>query len=280
MTEFTLEDTVAKAVAGDADALEKVARAIKDDIYGLAIRMLWHPADAEDATQEVLLRVVTQLSTFSGASKFRTWVYRVAVRGILNFKRGRAEGRLVSFDEFGEDLLDGLEQRAPLDLAESERKVLLREVKIACTHAMLLCLDRDHRIAYLLGEIFDVDSAEAAQCLDIGAAAYRKRLSRARQRVNSFTAAHCGIVDQRRPCSCAGRLAPALRAERINRENLLFACHPVVDAQHAEVHVVANAIGEVCDGRSLMRSNPNYSAPDKLLNSLRVLNFDSAPGGS
>ncbi len=268
MTQPTLEDLVTQAVAGDASALDSMLRQIKDGIYGLAIRMLWHPADAEDATQEILMRVVTRLSTFEGRSKFRSWVYRLSVRSILNFKRGQAEARSFSFEEFGDDLLQGLESQAPDDLNGTERTILAREVKIACTQAMLLCLDRDHRISYLLGEVLEFSSAEAADCLGVPSATYRKRLSRAREKVNRFTQSHCSLVNETAACSCQGRIAPALRGQRIDAKRLLFAKHPLTQIGKSEAEAVAQTIESVCDGSSLMRSNPAYQAPDRLLEHL------------
>ncbi len=58
----TLEEIARRAVNGDRDALDHLVRDIQDDIYGLALRMLWNREDAEDATQEILVRVVTRLS--------------------------------------------------------------------------------------------------------------------------------------------------------------------------------------------------------------------------
>ena len=78
------------------------------DIYGLALRMLWNREDAEDATQEILVRVVTRLSQFDFRSKLKTWVYRVAVNYILDVKKSPVERMQLSFDRFAEDLADGL----------------------------------------------------------------------------------------------------------------------------------------------------------------------------
>src|SRR5215471_13815103 len=98
-----LEELVRAAQGGDGAALEQVVRAVQDDVFGLAMRMLGHPDDARDAAQEVLIRVVTKLSSFHGDSRFRTWVYRVAANGILNF---RTELRTPerSFEEAGAQL--------------------------------------------------------------------------------------------------------------------------------------------------------------------------------
>src|SRR5262249_45238146 len=152
-------------------------RAVQRDVYGLALRFLWHPEDAEDATQEILIRIVTGLGGFRGESSFRTWVYRIACNALLGLRKKRMEERTVSWEEFGEDLGQGLSD-APLRAAgRVDEALLLEEVKVGCTHAMLLCLDRDHRLAYVLGAILELEHREAAEVLAISPAAFRKRLS-------------------------------------------------------------------------------------------------------
>ena len=59
-------ELVARAVDGDKAALEEVVRLLQDPLYRLALRMTWRPADAEDATQEILIRVVTRLASWRG----------------------------------------------------------------------------------------------------------------------------------------------------------------------------------------------------------------------
>ena len=65
-----VELDVARARAGDRSALESVVRAIQKEVYQLALRFLGHPQDAEDATQEILIRIVTGLDGFRGKSAF------------------------------------------------------------------------------------------------------------------------------------------------------------------------------------------------------------------
>ena len=84
---MTLEDIARLAVDCDRDALDVLVRDLQGDIYGLALRMLWNREDAEDATQEILVRVVTRLSQFDFRSRLKTWVYRVAVNYILDVKK-------------------------------------------------------------------------------------------------------------------------------------------------------------------------------------------------
>jgi len=82
----TPEANVKRAQQGDQAALEELIAQIQSKVYGLALRMLWHPEDAQDATQEILLRVVTHLATFRGESSFYTWVYRIAANHLFRFR--------------------------------------------------------------------------------------------------------------------------------------------------------------------------------------------------
>lgn len=80
-------ETVARAARGDIEAQREVLAALEGPVYRLAIRMLASPADAADATQEALLRVLSGLSTYRGEATLTSWALRVAGRVILDFKR-------------------------------------------------------------------------------------------------------------------------------------------------------------------------------------------------
>jgi RNA polymerase sigma factor (sigma-70 family) len=92
-TDWEERALVARACSGDREALEELVRWHQGWIYNIALRMLYHPQDAEDATQEILIKVVTQLASFEGRSSFRTWLYRIVVNHVLNMRRGRIEPR-------------------------------------------------------------------------------------------------------------------------------------------------------------------------------------------
>src|SRR5262245_45332163 len=125
--------------------------------------MLWNREDAEDATQEILVRAVTRLAQFDFRSKLKTWVYRISVNFILDVKKSPVEHMHLNFQRFADDLVEGLSSDGP---ADSERSLLVEEVKIGCRFGMLHCLDRPHRLAYVLGEILDLSGPESAETLD------------------------------------------------------------------------------------------------------------------
>ena len=82
--------SVRMAQNGDRESLEWLARRHSPWIYNIALRLLYHPDDAQDASQEILVKVITRLSTFEGRSSFRTWLYRVTInRVLLHFRKHR-----------------------------------------------------------------------------------------------------------------------------------------------------------------------------------------------
>lgn len=211
MTRISKTD-IEMAQDGDAKALEDLVRGVQDRVHKLALRMLADPNVAQDATQEILIRIVTKLSTFRGDSSFETWTYRVATNYLLTARKIIANDPGLSFQVFADDLLDGI---ADEQNAAPEDHVMLNELRLRCTMAMLLCLDREHRAAYVLGDVLEFEHGAAAEVLDTTPATYRKRLSRARARVQDFTAKTCGLASPTAPCSCRKRLPAAMAMGRI-----------------------------------------------------------------
>lgn len=206
------QTTIDLAKDGNADALEALILATQDHVYKLALRMLADTSAAQDATQEILIRIITKLSTFQGDSKFETWTYRIATNYLLTARKVIARDPGLSFQMFADGQLDGLvddQHAAPED------HIMLNELRIKCTMALLLCLDRDHRAAYVLGDILELEHIQSAGILDISPANFRKRLSRARTGVLEATAANCGLANPSAACSCRKRLPAAQALGRV-----------------------------------------------------------------
>jgi RNA polymerase sigma factor (sigma-70 family) len=254
-----IDALVARANGGDSAALEELVGRVQDRVYRLALRMVTRPVEAEDATQEILIRVMTRLSTYRGEAAFTTWVHRVAVNHLLDRKKTVVEAMELSFDAYAEDLRSGLSKEVSPDAA-----LLAEEIRLSCTQAMLTCLDRDHRIAYVLGEVFDVSSSDGAYICDTTPAAYRKRLSRARSRVRSFVGQNCGLVNpQGAPCRCERRVETAVALGRIDPARLEFSDHRVT-------HGVME-MEKLHDAAGLMRSHPDYAVPEALADRIALL---------
>ena len=210
-------DTVARACAGDRGALQELVSAMQRPFYNLALRMLGDRTLAEDATQECLLRVITHLSQYRAEAKFGTWATRIAVNAILDFRSGVARHARVRFEDFAEGLASGRDPEAP---ERPEDAVLLKELKTLCGRALLHCLDGDHRVAFVLGEILEFEADDAAEILGLEPATWRKRLSRARAELTAFFTRECSVHTPGRACACHRRLGRALEIGRVDPSNL------------------------------------------------------------
>ena len=157
------------ARAGSLRALDHLLRRQQQWIFNLALRMVWRREVAEDATQEILLKAVTHLGTFEARSKFSTWLYRIAVNHLLNVRKSEMEERRMTFVEMGQSLDECLDSELPDESQlPNGHGLLVEEAKLGCVTAMLMCLDRRQRLAFVLGEIFGVTSEQGGEMEVIG----------------------------------------------------------------------------------------------------------------
>jgi RNA polymerase sigma factor (sigma-70 family) len=252
------EANARKSQQGDQAALEELIAQIQGKVYRLALRMLWHPEDAQDATQEILLRVVTHLATFRGESSFFTWVYRIAANHLLRFRKSRLEEQGFTFETFGKDLEEGLCDSS----VHPDDSILFQEIRVGCTLGMLLCLDRPHRLAYILGEILEIKGNEGSAILGVRQVTFRKRLERARAQIVEFMQARCGLANPQSACRCRRRLKRAVELKRVDGQNLLFARDPENARRFPEVLVNIRQLEETQRAVALFRSHPEYAVPN------------------
>jgi RNA polymerase sigma factor (sigma-70 family) len=251
------------ARAGDRKALEDLLERHQGWIFNIALRMLYHPQDAEDATQEILVKILTRLSCFEGRSSFRTWLYRIAVNHLLNIRRSRVEDPAINFRMYGEEL----DKTPDLDLPDPEgpfpdTNLLVSEVMLACTSGMLLCLDREQRMVYILGGILSVSDTVAAEVLEISTDNFRQRLARARRDLRSFMNDKCGLVNQANPCRCAKKTRGFIQAGHVDPNNLLFHRERICEVREAApqaYQTIKNLDGKCAE---IYRQHPFYKPPD------------------
>lgn len=223
----SLEELARAAAEGDSKALHALINEIQDPIYGLALRFLGDPHDAEDAAQEILLRVTTRLATFEGRSQLMTWVYTIATRMLLRTKQGRVEAIVVGPERFAQMLDDGLSDHDPTG-DHIVHKELEEEVRLSCTYGMLLCLSRPVRAAYILGDVLGCTDVVGAEICDTTRAAFRQRLARARKTMRAIIEGRCGLVEQANTCRCRQQAESGLSSGLLDPGHLPLANHPRV----------------------------------------------------
>lgn len=267
-----LTETALQAQAGDSSALERLCSELANPMYRLALRYCGNPTDAEDAAQEVMVRVVTGLGSFRAESRFATWAYKVAVRQLLRSQKRTAENSIAGPESFTKYLDRFASDPVPEGEATVAFQELASEVRLSCTYGMLLCLGRPQRVAYLMGDLLGFTDVEAAEIADISPAAHRKRVSRARIVMRELMATRCGLVRSENPCRCTKLVEPSLEDGWTDPDQPLFTGHGGVTlplatetlSQAAAELDVASAIAEV------YRNSPVFQSPRSLWAQLQV----------
>jgi len=202
--EETDQSLVASAVDGDRGALEALVRRHQPWIYNVAFRMVMVPADAEDVAQDVLVKVLTKLSSYDPAKgSFRTWLYRIVTNHVLNMKTRGYEKHITDFDTYYA-FVDQVPDQDPDDTPETA--LMTEDLKIGCVMGTLLCLDRKQRLVFILATGFGATDAIGSELLGISRDAFRKTLSRARGRLREYMNGNCGVVNPEASCRCRKKI--------------------------------------------------------------------------
>lgn len=259
-TNEELQALVDKATAGDKEALETLVTGVQDIVFNLSLRMLGTFPDAEDATQDILLKMITHLSSFRGDSSFTTWVFSIAVNHLKNYKKHMFVQYPLSFEYYGDDIENGKIQDVP-DLTQNvEKDILAEELKMSCTNVMLQCLDTESRCIFILGTMFKIDSRIAGDILEMTPEAYRQRLSRIRRKMADFLEQYCGEYGGGR-CKCKDRVNYAIQNHRINPKQLDYTAAEEISVQ--TMMDVKNAMEDIDDLSQDFSFCKPYQSPER-----------------
>ncbi len=246
------------AAVGDRVALEELLTQVHELAFNLALRMLGMQHDAEDAAQEITLRVMTRLKDWRGESAFSTWVFRIACNFLLDYRKGMFAERPLSFEFYGADIANAQLEGLP-DLTQGvDRALLAQELKLSCMNVMLQCMSAEERCIFILGTMFRVDSRIAAELFGLTPEAYRQRLSRVRRRMADFLSEYCQWSGTG-CCRCEKRIDYAIQTHRLNPAALEYSSLSRSDENRLLACVEAM---EELDGQSALYAE-FYRAPQR-----------------
>lgn len=164
------EDVLERVRSGDIAGLEALYHVFADRVYRLCRSVLGNDHAAEDAAQEVFLRIFEKLKTFDGRCRLSTWIYRLTVNHCLNWRRRFARWPMALLESafaIQDDASDG-RREADRIAARDEVDSLMRGLSVP------------QRTILALREIMDLDYREISKVLDIPEGTVMSRLSRAR----------------------------------------------------------------------------------------------------
>lgn len=214
-------ELVQKSLKGDKKALNQLIKIHEPFIYNVAWKYTNNPEEAKDLTQEVLIKVVTKLSTFKGKSAFKTWIYRIVVNQFLQTKRRPMEDRWESFDVFSNEL-NAIPSPDVSPEEEIEQELRTKTARTRCMSGMLMCLTREQRLIYILGDVFNIDHNIGAEVFGLTKQNYRVKLSRTRKEFHAFMNQQCGLVNTDNPCRCSKKAKAMEAAGKMQTNKKIF----------------------------------------------------------
>jgi RNA polymerase sigma-70 factor, ECF subfamily len=180
--------------------LSRIARDYGGMVSALCRRMTRNAEEAEDAAQDVWVRVARGISSFRGEAKLSTWIYTIA-RNVLS--RRAAKERVYS-TRFLHDYFRGDSFPSPA-AEEREKSAWVREMCDKCLTGILHCLDFETRLAYVMREIVGLSYDDLSLVIGRSPDATRQIVCRARRRLRRFLSDECGLYNPDAPCRCRMR---------------------------------------------------------------------------
>ena len=191
-------------------------------------------------------------------------MFSIAVNHLKNYKKHVFAKYPLSFEFYGDDIVNGKIDDVPDLTQDVERSILAEELKYSCTNVLLQCLDPDSRCVFILGTMFKVDSRIAGDILGISPEAYRQRLSRVRKKVAGFLSEYCGEYGEG-SCRCVDRVDYAIQNRRISPQHLDFASAKPIEGV-AEVKAAMEEIDEYSQQFAFCQT---YQSPEQIKKSIQ-----------
>jgi len=166
---------------GSEDAYELLVARFQQPVYNLVYRLLSDPGESYDVVQEVFLKIFRNIATFRNQSSLKTWIYRIAVNEVHNYRRWfyrhrRQEVILEDEIEGGKNFGDTVPDRGrtPYDYALNGEKRVMIEDALAHINPMF-------RAAIVLRDVEELSYEEIADVLDISLGTVKSRITRGRE---------------------------------------------------------------------------------------------------
>jgi RNA polymerase sigma-70 factor (ECF subfamily) len=248
-------ELVAAARAGDHDALVALLERHRDAVYRFGMRMCASPADAEDVVQDTLLIAARKLDSFRGEAAFASWLYAIARSACA--KRRRVDARTDQWD--GAELVDS---------APHPEESLSRRRLHAILERAVSSLEPAYREVLVLRDVEGLTAPETAAALELGVAAVKSRLHRARgmlrERIEGLVRTEPGVPPPPRCPDVVGWVS-----ERIEKELTPRACAEL----ETRLAKCGDPAGEFDSLRRLLgacRQSADPEVPEKLKESIRL----------
>jgi len=183
------EEVVARVLAGETGTFEIIMRRYNQRLYRVARAILRNDGEAEDVMQDAYVRAYEHLDQFAGRAKFSTWLTRIAVHEAL--ARQHRRNRYQDLESMSEQEGDPMDRFASLAL-NPEQQASNSEIRRLLEEAVEKLPDA-YRAIFILRDVEDMSTTDAADALEITEENVKVRLHRARALLRKSLYARAGM---------------------------------------------------------------------------------------
>lgn len=207
---------------GSARDLEELLARYESWIQKRVRYAVWNAQEADDITQDILVRVLSGIKRFEGRCTFKAWLRKIVNNFITNLIERISSRETVRFCSLDRIRCDG-----HLDFADSsyegvETLMHFEETKLLFMKGILLCLDRTQRLVFVLGALFDVTDVRGAALLGISPHHFRRILCKSRRELLHFMTHNCSLLNRACVCRCPHKTRRYVKRGYVNPKTGLF----------------------------------------------------------
>jgi len=178
------QQLIARLQSGDEGALQDLAELYGARIFQLAIRHMKNREDAEEVTQDVLMKVYRKVNSFRGDAALSSWIYRITFNTAMSRLRTNRLARLAAQErdraEQAAESRESVSPRHPVDWSHMPDEELLRSQMRSAAARAIAELPEIYRVPVMLRDIQGLTTEEASTRLRVKDQTLKSRLHRGR----------------------------------------------------------------------------------------------------
>jgi len=175
---------IKRSIKGDVDAFEELIKDYKKMAYNIALRVLRNKEDAEDISQEALVKVFKNIDSFNMQSTFKVWLYRIVMNTCLDFKRKK---KIVTYSI--DKPLESDESEILQDIPDNSNNpdiIIQNKLESQMLYECIEMLDDDFRTVIVLRDLQNLSYKDIASILSCNEGTIKSRLNRARKKLRDI----------------------------------------------------------------------------------------------
>ncbi len=175
---------IKRSIKGDVDAFEELIKDYKKMAYNIALRVLRNKEDAEDISQEALVKVFRNIDSFNMQSTFKVWLYRIVMNTCLDFKRKK---KIVTYSI--DKPLESDESEILQDIPDNSNNpdvIIQNKLESQMLYECIEMLDDDFRTVIVLRDLQNLSYKDIASILSCNEGTIKSRLNRARKKLRDI----------------------------------------------------------------------------------------------